>query len=154
MLSYFGHTFKWPVDSTVETNHESSTYYSSEPNGILRGIIKLWSSIHRKERWAKENVLWETVILNQQIKKKILICRKKNFPLSEKSPQRVWSECLRKIFGETEALFLFVWGFCNILLFKRNSGLRQWEKTTTKTRNTDWTGDGDSKDSQTETTDG
>lgn len=45
-------------------------------------------------------------------------------------------------------------GFCNILLFKRNSGLQQWENSMTKTRNADWTGDGDSKDSQTETTDG
>ena len=41
LLSYFGHTFKWPVDSTVETSHENSTYYSSDPNGVLRGIIKL-----------------------------------------------------------------------------------------------------------------
>jgi len=57
LLSYFGHTFKWPVDSTVETSHESSTYYSSDPNGILRGITKLWRSNHTKQRsWTNRKI--------------------------------------------------------------------------------------------------
>lgn len=52
-------------------------------------------------------------------KKIFLTCRKKNFPLSEKSPQRVWSESLCKIFAETEALFglLFVWRFLGFATF-------------------------------------
>lgn len=41
LQSYFGDIFKWPVDCTVETSHERSTSYSSDPNGILRGIINL-----------------------------------------------------------------------------------------------------------------
>lgn len=76
----------------------------------------------------------------------------------EKPTKSMVRKSVQKIWGNWGTFLIVVclgfFGFCNILLLKRNSGLQQWESSMTKTKEIDWTGDGDSKDSETKTTDG
>lgn len=69
-----------------------------------------------------------------RLKKKFLTCRKKNLPLSEKSPQSRITKSLQKI-RENWGTFLFVWRFLGFATFcclrgiqAHNNGKIAWQR--------------------------